>query len=128
MNTGETLEERKAYEAQQLLGDLIGKDMALQIEERLAYERGDTAKAAEILTRRSKLSNEILDAEEEYLRREIVAQQVHRKLMHDILDSQGVPVIHGIRAGIDSEIDKKIDRAQFQMGQIQDEKKKRGAS
>jgi hypothetical protein len=95
-----------------LLGDLIGKDMALQIDERLAYERGDNAKAAEILRVRSKLADEIMDAEEEYLRREIVAQQVHRKLMHEILDRQGVPVINAIRTGIDSEIDKKIDRDQ----------------
>jgi hypothetical protein len=107
----ETAEERMLNLARQELSDLVGKDLVLQMDERVAYQSGDHDRGEQISRERSELALKIEEAEAECLRGEISAQEVHRMLMHRMLPTNA-------RAGIDREIDKKIETAQFKLGQI----------
>jgi hypothetical protein len=107
----ETAEERMLNLARQALSDLVGQDLILQMDERAAFQSGDNGRGEQISKERSELALKIEDAEAQCLRCEISAQEVHRMLMHRMLPPNA-------RAGIDHEIDKKIETAQLKLAQI----------
>jgi hypothetical protein len=106
----ETAEERMLNLARQKLSDLVGKDLILQTDERAAFQSGEHDRGEQISKERTELALKIDEAEAEYFRCEIAALEVHRMLMHRMLPANA-------RAGIDREIDKKLETANFQLRQ-----------
>lgn len=127
-----TNEERLEEQALHAMGRLVSEDVMLDTEEYLAFESGDYERVRQIMARKAELLPMILDAEAEYLRRKIAAQEVYRKLMLGMLDSevnkspevalQAQSMIANMRDGINNEVDKEIDKLELQ---LQDNRERR---